>query len=486
MPARASTPAPRPRRAPLRRLPAAALAAGLLLGACEGDRVSLLPVEDPSPGPISHPAGTRVVGFVGTLSGRHKWRGEDAFEGADLAVHHLNRGRARRSPHYDLRPLDDGGDARTATQLVEQLAELSATVAIVYAGPPEGLPPAEPALARAGIPAVLVYGDLLGTPRPHLFAMGPPSSVQARRIASYLSGDRRYRRVGALVERSPSGVRALAALRRAFRRTDARLVAARYRGVAGRLAGLERLRARRVEAVVAPGGPAEFNRMLRVLDRWGATYTTTAAARTVSRSGRRPPGPRRRWRPQPVGFDLAISPRTAGAPAGSVAPDSYLRGTHLLPLPPLRRFRKAFRAWWETRPTGWEQRAFDAVRAIGWAASRVEDGDDVAAVLEGLSGWRGTVTPVAFGPDDHVALDPSAVGLWVVPRRGAGVPDRVLAGGFPWAPLARSFIPRDGPPRIRRADRRLLVREPPASGDPPPPFARMRFAVTSARSDPVH
>ena len=459
---------------------AAALAAILLLGACEGNAGSLLPLEGPTPVPVSQPAGTLVVGFVGTLSGPDKWRGEDAFEGADLAVHDLNRDRPRRSPQYDLRPLDDGGDARTATQLVEQLAELSTTVGIVYAGPPEGLPPAEPALARAGVPALLLYGDLLEGAQPHLFAMAPPSQVQARRIASYLARDRGYRRVGALVERSPSGNAALTSLRRALRRAGLQPVTARYGADQGTGPGLRRLRARRVEAVVAPGDAGRFNSVLRTLQRWGSTYTTTAAARTVSRPARAR-GERRPWRPQPVGFDLAISPRTSGAPPGAVAPDSYLRGAHLLPLPTLRRFRASFRNWWGTPPTGWEQRAFDAVRALGWAASQVPDGGDLVSALERLSGRRGTVAPVGFGAD-HLGPDPSTVGLWVVPRAGAGA--SAASRVFPWVPLGRSFLSRGRPWRIAPADRRPLVR--PGAGRRRPPFTRLRFGVVSDRSDPVH
>lgn len=69
------------------------------------------------------------------MSGPDAWRGEDAFEGADLAIHILNRSLKEREPAFELVTLDDRGSAQTATELVRQLAGSDRTVGIVYAGP---------------------------------------------------------------------------------------------------------------------------------------------------------------------------------------------------------------------------------------------------------------------------------------------------------------------------------------------------------------
>jgi ABC-type branched-subunit amino acid transport system substrate-binding protein len=464
---------------------AAAGAALLLLGACDAPGGGFPWAGEPIASPPLE-GNALIVGFVGTLSGPGSWRGEDAFEGADVAVQVLNRARPAGALPYELRPLDDEGDARTATQLLEQLAQLDRTVGIVYAGPPTGLPPAEPALARARIPAVLCYGDLATAElrRPHLFQASPALAPQARRIGSYLAGDRGYRTVGALVQRSPAGRGVRAVLEDALARR-ARLVAVAYQDRdLGR--ALERLRRRRVEAVVVQGSPAAFADALAWLRKRGSSYRTTAAARIASA-----PAPVRRrrrsgtWRPQPVGFDLAISPRIRRAPAGTVAADSYARGAHYLPVDAMRRFRRAFGAWWDARPLGWEARAFDAASMIGWAARRAEPGDDLATVLEGLSGARFSGLPVSLSSADHLSIDGSTVGLWAVPHPGARVAERSRRPrsfrSLPWVPLARSFAGRRSVRHVLPGDRRALF----APGAPPD-FGRLRFGVTTSRSDPVH
>src|SRR4051812_46229993 len=87
-------------------------------------------------------AHTLVIGLVATLSGPDSWRGEDAFEGADLAVNVLNRTLGPNRAQFELVSLDDRGSAERATQLVEQLTATGRTVGVLYAGAPEGLPPA--------------------------------------------------------------------------------------------------------------------------------------------------------------------------------------------------------------------------------------------------------------------------------------------------------------------------------------------------------
>lgn len=428
-----------------------------VLVACDADA----PESDGAPRrPVSTPTGdedTRIIGLVGTMSGEDMWRGEDAFEGADLAVHILNRSVDEGRPLFQLVTLDDEGDPQRATELVTQLAANDDTVGIVYGGPPEGLPPAERALTLAGIPAILCYGDLYSARllRPHLFQASPPFLWQARTIARYLVRDRGYRRVGVLASRSLSGDTAVASLRAALDQTrPTRVVVARYTDIGGVPRSTVRLHRRDVDAVVVEGD--------------GHVLSLAARFRDM----------------QAVGFDLGMR-ATRAFPIGTVASGTYARGAHYLPIPSFERFRAAFSDWWDgDEPLGWELRAFDAASMIGWAAQKTRPGADVAATLESLNGARFGGLDVTFGPDDHTAVDQTTIGLWVRPR--SAFTDLIPTSDLPWLPLARGFSIDGERTSILNRDWKFLFRNPPPPDAPAPRVGRMRYAVASPRSDRVH
>lgn len=448
----------------------------------------------PSRRPMASPSrsDSLVVGMVGSLSGPDQWRGEDAFEGADVAVQELNQTRDENDPPFELVARDDRGDRARATRLVRELAASDKTVGVVYAGPVAGLPDAEGALADAGIPAILCYGDLYGARllTPHVFQASPSYVWEARRIASYLMRDRRYVRVGALVSALPAGRVAAAALRQALRERGRRLtVVQTYPPHQEDLRGpLLRLKRSRVEAIVVEASPAGATRVLDGLRRLRATYRSTARARTAS-AARRGQARRhaRRWRPQVVGFDLFLAPNVAraGRP-GTVASDTYARGAHYLPIPSFKRFLAAFRGWWDAAPLGWERRAYEAVGMIGWAARRSEEGEDLARVLEGMRGERVGGLDVTFGPDDHTSVDQTTVGLWVVPRRGAAGELGRLPEALPWVPLARGFSIDGERTDVLPEDWGHLFRGSPPRNGPAPRISRSIFGVATPRRDPVH
>lgn len=456
------------------RLRAGVLASALLI-ACQGESGTAFPIRTPHSSPLR--TDTRVIGLVGTLSGADAWRGEHAFEGADLAVHELNRRLVEGRPEYELVALDDRGDAARATELVEQLSASERTVGIVYAGPLEGLPPAEPALTEAGIPAILCYGDLYSARllKPHLFQASPPLVWQARAIASYLLGDRGYARIALVALRSLDGQTAARSLRAAVADAGGAPPIVRfYREDIAR--SLRSLRKTRAQGVVIHGSPTALSDALTALRDAGAAYSTTAAARRA-----------RPWRPQVVGFDLALAPRDVKLPAGTVAVDTYARGAHYLPIPSLSRFRRAFTAWWDAAPFGWELRAYDAARAIGWAAARTETGDDLAATLESVRATRWGGLDVTFGPDDHTFVEPTTVGVWVVPRRGIHVRERSrIPESLPWVPLARGFSIDGERTDVLPEDWRYLFVNPPPPDAQGPRITKARFGVATRASDPVH
>ncbi|MEA2499402.1 MAG: Periplasmic binding protein [Actinomycetota bacterium] len=429
-----------------------------------------------------------MIGLVGSMTGPDSWRGEDAFEGADLGVHILNSNLGRDDPPYQLVTLDDQGEASSAKELVAQLAASERTVGIVYAGPPEGLASSEEVLAEAGIPALLCFGDLYDQRalRPHMFQVSPPYLWQARRIASYLLVDRGYRSLGLLTEESTDGKTAEESLSRALsefsrRRRTSGATYSDPQQIGTSISLLRRQRPR-PQAIVVHGSPAVFSEVIRLLDKSGSRYRTTQAARAGSRRGGAP------WRPQVIGFDLAITPFVrAAVPPGTVASDTYARGAHYLPVPSLSAFRMAFEDWWGDEPLGWERRAFEATSMIGWAAEGAGADEDLADQLETLRAQRFGGLDVSFDADDHTSVEPTNMGLWAVPRPGLDVLERRnLPDSMPWVPLGRGFSTDGRRTDIAPQDWRYLFTVVPPTGGPAPPIQAARWGITTPRSDPVH
>jgi hypothetical protein len=474
--------------------------AALLAGCNLANPADRFPLEDPTEASV--PLDSLVVGLVGTLSGPESWRGEDAFEGADLGVHMLNRSRRDALRQFELRPLDDGGDPSRARDLVAELAALESTVGIIYAGPQDGLSGVGDDLADAGVPLVLCCGDPPPGGHSHVFQVSPPLSWQARAVASYLLRDRGYVRVGLLAERSGAGDLAVDAVGAELAAAARPHVVVRYPpGLYDLRDQLSTLRRRRVEAVVVHGSPAAASAVFAGLRRMGASYRTTNAARIDSAPPRRRAAHRRSgwWHPQVAGLDASVSPRTRRPRRGSVAADSFLRGAHFLPVADLTSFRSSFWNWWGARPLGWERRSYEAALVLGWAVHNARGEQDLAAVLEGMHGRRLSGHPVTFGAGDHVAVDEPAVGLWVVPRPGIPVRERLARAHlteFPWVPLARTFTLRSGRarPAFTRGGGRTSLRRPlwpvlfgrRASADRAPPYRDMMWSVRTSPSDPVH
>jgi hypothetical protein len=465
------------------RLIGAALTAALALGACDSGSPEGRSVMRR---PVSSPAGedTTIVGLVATMTGPDAWRGEDAFEGADLAVHELNRAASENERRYELVTLDDEGDPAKAAELVTRLADSDRTAGVVYAGPPEGLPSAEAALEESGIPALLCYGDLYSARllRPNIFQVSPPYLWQARRIASYLYRDRRYARVGMLVPKTLGGRTARQSFGSAARslRRRATIVQTYLPDATTFAPQLDALERARVQAVVVDGDADAFALALGELRARESGYRTTL----VARRGR--PG----WHPQVAAFDSGMSPRLAPrlAVPGTIVSDDYARGAHYLPIPSLRTFRAAFDDWWGEAPLGWERRAYEATRVIGWGVERaVEEETSVAEALVDLRARRFGGLDVILGPDDHTTVNQPQVGLWVVPRPGARVPERGrLPEALPWVPLARGFSIDGETTDVAAKDWRYLFRGAPPVRSPAPKNGRWRFGVTTPGNDPVH
>ena len=475
------------------RLGAAAFAVVLLAAACDAGgetRSGDLLQRSPAASPTS--TETLVISLVATSSGDGAWKGDSAFRGADLAVHQLNRDRRQNEAVIELVTLDDAGDPREATELVDAQAATGRTLGVVYAGPPEGLPPAEQSLAEAGIPALLLFGDLYGARllSQHVFQVSPSYIWEARRLSRYLLTDRRYRTVGTLTTDSLSGQVARRSLTETLAERGRRLAAAELVSEDGDLDGaLRSLQRRRVEAIVVEGSPAVGQAVLQRLDALGHGYRGTPAARIASADKRvKARQNAQAWRPQVLGFDgiLARIPEDGTIPPGTVAADSYARGAHYLPVPSFESFREAYVNWWESEPLEWERRAYEAVMMIGWAARRGATEGDLALTLESLREQRFGGLDVTFGPDDHTSVDETSVGLWVVPRPGAAPESRDLPDELPWVPLGRGFSIDGEDTDIHSKDWKHFFPGSPRPEGPAPKLRKALFGVTSPRSDPIH
>lgn len=474
----------------------AMLAAVVTLGACDfgGPDRQATPRRTPLSSPTDE--NSLVIGLVGTMSGADAWRGEDALEGGDLAVGWLNQKVAEGDEHFELITLDDQGNARRATTLVEEVAALEQAVGVIYAGPPEGLPPAEPALAEAGIPALLAYGDLYGAQKltPHVFQIPASYLWGARRTVSYLLRDRGYEKLGVVAEDSPSGSTAVRAVREGLELYRGRRPSvARYQPEVESFGGqLDHLEEAGAEAVIFQGDPAAFRLLVAQLAERGSAYRTTAVARTASldkktRKKLKRKGRERPWRPQVAGLDLALAPFETDPPAGTVVAETYGRGVHYLPVPSLERFHKAFVDWWDAEPVGWEQRAYSGIRAIGWAVAEASPGEDLAKTLEGLRGRRFGGLDVTLGPDDHTFAGVTTVGLWVVPRAGLSVRGlEDLPETLPWVPLSRGFSIDGETTDVLPQDWRYLFRNASPPGGPAPKITSLRYGVRTKSKDPIH
>ncbi|HEV3472967.1 MAG TPA: hypothetical protein VG408_07140, partial [Actinomycetota bacterium] len=181
-------------------------------------------------------------------------------------------------------------------------------------------------------------------------------------------------------------------------------------------------------------------------------------------------------------FDATIAPDMDDLVPGTLAADSYARGTHALPIPSFENFQDAFEEWWGEPALGWEYRAYDAARMIGWAAQNGRPTDDVARSLESMRGARFGGLDITFGPDDHTAVDQTTIGLWAMPRPGFSP----ASDGLPWMPLARGFSIDGERTAVMSRDWRYLFRNPPPPDGPAPRITRMRYAVNSPRSDAIH
>lgn len=314
-------------------------------------------------------------------------------------------------------------------------------------------------IEAAGFPVIELADDLYGTTvlGPAVFQAATPHSWQAWRLARYFGpGDRGFRAVGLLRDRSRSGEAAARGLAAMLAERGLALVDA----AGSPEEGVAHLEAARPPAVVVAGSSEFSARALALLSAEPRRY----AGRSRVGDG---------WRPQVAGFESLVDVRPP-APPGTVAAGDYLRaGPGDAPVDAARRFREAWRARHGADPQGWEVAAHDAVLALTEASRRAGDHGDgrggLLAALEGFDRVRFGSLPISLGPDDHLLAERDVLGLWTL-RDGR------------WKPLMRTFTSDLERTNVLEDDWAAFF-EGAVPGGEAPLYRTARSGVTTGRED---
>ncbi|MGH2737566.1 MAG: ABC transporter substrate-binding protein, partial [Actinomycetota bacterium] len=254
-----------------------------------------------------------------------------------------------------------------------RLALIGGPPAVFVIGSAHAVADARPEIEAAGVPVILVGGDLYTDRRlfRHAFQTAIPHLWQARVLARYLVVDRGHASI-AVLDDAALGAEALA------------------------------------EEGVSP-----------------ATSLEGADAVLALRPARR----------APAGTQLAAANETVlrrGVPPGTVVCLPYTWAGWADMIPRVHRFRSRFEARFGHPPAGLEQEGYDAVRAVAEALDRTggQGGDALVRALEGFREERYSSLPIRLGPDDHVLAEESQLGLFAVDDRA--VPAGEAQGQVPW------------------------------------------------------
>jgi Periplasmic binding protein len=371
--------------------------------------------EGSGPEPIPAPSATSTAGPTGTVlpvvvaDTAHR----SYLEGMEAAA-------AEVGVSLDVRPTPDplGG--------LRQVL-VGGAPAVFVVGAAGAVAEARSEIEAAGVPVILVGGDLYSDRRlfRHAFQTAVPLRWQGRVLARYLVVDRGLSRIAVVGDRD-LGAEALAE-----------------------------------EGISPAGSPADAEAVLAL-------------------------GPPRR---PPAGVRLAATNQAVlrrGLPPGTVVCLPYSWAGWADMLPRVRRFRARFERAHGRPPSGFEQEGYDAVRAVHEARTRAggRGGEALLLALEGFREERYSSLPVRLGPDDHVLAEESQLGLFAV--TDAPVPTGETQGAVPWRPLMRTFTTDGQKVNLLDSDRKVFF---PGWGrrKPSPRYWKSEFGVvTRPDEDPLH
>jgi hypothetical protein len=310
----------------------------------------------------------------------------------------------------------------------------SRPVAVLVVGEPAAVTALRSDLEAAGVPVLLVGGDLYSGRSlfRYAFQSSVPLAWQARVLAHYLVTDRGHERIA--------------------------------------LAGADRdgvLAAALAEEGTSPAEPSE-----------GADAIMALGQR---RPGNTPPDAQ-------VALSSDALAATEGLAPGTVACAPYTWAGWADMIPRVHAFRQRFAAEFGRDPLGPEQEGYEAVRAVAEALDRTggRGGDALVRALESFRDETYSSIPVRLGPDDHVLAEQSQLGLFAVAAPGEEPATGEAIGPVPWRALMRTFT-TDGE-RVNLLDRDKRVFFPGwRPREPSPNYWRSRFGiVTRPQEDPLH
>lgn len=223
-----------------------------------------------------------VLGSSTSLSGPRAWSGEQATKfGVDLYLRVVNaaggiEGRKVRTVYRDDRGLPEAAEANTRKLVAED-----GVLAVIAPQGERAILAALPYLERERVPLLFPLG---GSPalrgRKYVFGASMLYDRQARLMADYLAGQRKYRRFVALYQDDAYGRMFLAALASGLERRGARLVGSEGIGWDVREVGVPvaRLRALRPDVTVLVTTPLAAGAVLKERLRIGWSETLMVAA----------------------------------------------------------------------------------------------------------------------------------------------------------------------------------------------------------------
>jgi hypothetical protein len=191
----------------------------------------------------------------------------------------------------------------------------------------------------------------------------------------------------------------------------------------------------------------------------------------------------------PEGAQLAAANETVlrrGVPPGTVLCLPYTWAGWADMIPRVHRFRVRFEHATGRPPVGFQQEGYDAVRAVDEALDRTggAGGEPLVAALETFRDETYSSLPIRLGPDDHVLAEESQLGLFAV--TDAPVPASEAQGAVPWRPLMRTFTTDGQKVNLLDPDKKVFF---PGWGrrKPSPRYWKSEFGiVTRPDEDPLH
>jgi ABC-type branched-subunit amino acid transport system substrate-binding protein len=382
----------------------------VVAAACTSSGGDAAPTQpSPLPGPTASPTGTALPVIAGP--------GEPAVDGMQLAAERVG---------VALQVIDAAGDPTGSLRSVLE-DEPAAVFAMNMA---QAVAAARPEIEAAGVPVVVVGGDLYSQRAlfRYAFQVSAPLTWQARVLAHYLVTDRGYERIA--------------------------------------LVGSQRI----AEAALAEEGVSP-------VDDPGGAQAVLALERAES-----------------IGMDqaqLALAADALGfseaVPPGTVTCAAYTWAGWAEPIPRVGGFRERFARRFGREPGLSEQEGYDAVMSVAEALRRTggRGGDALVRQLETFRDETYSSTPIRLGPDDHVFAEQSHLGLFAVagPDEEPNPPEAM--GALPWRPLMRTFTTNGK--RVNLADRDVRVFFPHwGPRRPRPNYWRSEYGIVTRPDDPLH